>query len=68
MPLIADKIVPWPQVKPYDKQSVPVPGTKRPGQSGMPAETRYHLTSNARIQLIIATVKPTLLDHKLCLV
>lgn len=33
MPLIADKIVPWPQVKPYDKQSVPVPGTKRPGQS-----------------------------------
>ncbi|TEB35960.1 long-chain-fatty-acid-CoA ligase [Coprinellus micaceus] len=25
----------WPAVKPYDKQGVPVPGTKRPGQSGI---------------------------------
>jgi len=33
MPLVNDKIVPWPAVMPFDKQSVPVPGTKRPGQT-----------------------------------
>ncbi|TFK42731.1 hypothetical protein BDQ12DRAFT_676716 [Crucibulum laeve] len=33
MPLITDKIVPWPALIPLDKQSVPVPGTKRPGQT-----------------------------------
>ncbi|PPQ64003.1 hypothetical protein CVT24_009377 [Panaeolus cyanescens] len=34
MPLVTEKIVNWPAVKPYDKQSVEVPGTKRPGQTG----------------------------------
>jgi long-chain acyl-CoA synthetase len=33
MPLVADKIVPWPSVLPFDKQAIPVPGTKRPGQT-----------------------------------
>ncbi|RDB21311.1 Long chain acyl-CoA synthetase 7, peroxisomal [Hypsizygus marmoreus] len=33
MPLVTSKAIPWPPVLPYDKQSVPVPGTKRPGQS-----------------------------------
>ncbi|KAF9052692.1 hypothetical protein BJ165DRAFT_1442019 [Panaeolus papilionaceus] len=33
MPLITEKIVNWPAVRPYDKQSVEVPGTKRPGQT-----------------------------------
>ena len=30
----SDKQHPWPEVRPYDKQGVAVPGTKRPGQSG----------------------------------
>lgn len=34
MPVVAERIVPWPAVMPYDKQSLPVPGTKRPGQTG----------------------------------
>ncbi|KAJ2916843.1 hypothetical protein MD484_g3554, partial [Candolleomyces efflorescens] len=29
----SDKQHPWPEVRPYDKQGVAVPGTKRPGQS-----------------------------------
>jgi long-chain acyl-CoA synthetase len=33
MPLNASRAIPWPDVIPYDKQSVPVPGTKRPGQT-----------------------------------
>ncbi|KAF9532324.1 hypothetical protein CPB83DRAFT_847650 [Crepidotus variabilis] len=33
MPLVNEKIVAWPAVKPYDKQAVPVPGTKRPGET-----------------------------------
>ncbi|KAF8201614.1 hypothetical protein BJ912DRAFT_508956 [Pholiota molesta] len=33
MPPVTEKIVPWPAVKPYDRQAVPVPGTKRPGQT-----------------------------------
>lgn len=35
MPVVTEKIVDWPAVKPYSKQAIPVPGTKRPGQSGM---------------------------------
>jgi hypothetical protein len=34
MGLTPEKAVPYPEVIPYDKQSVPVPGTKRPGQTG----------------------------------
>ena len=34
MPLVSSKCVPWPDSLPYDKQSVLVPGTKRPGQTG----------------------------------
>ena len=34
MPVVTEKIVDWPAVKPYSKQAIPVPGTKRPGQSG----------------------------------
>ncbi|KAG6832688.1 hypothetical protein H0H92_012260 [Tricholoma furcatifolium] len=34
MPLVSSRAVPWPEKLPYDKQSVPVPGTKRPGQTG----------------------------------
>ncbi|KAF9453282.1 long-chain-fatty-acid-CoA ligase [Macrolepiota fuliginosa MF-IS2] len=33
MPLNTEKIVNWPDVIPFDRQSVPVPGTKRPGQT-----------------------------------
>lgn len=33
MPLVALRAIPWPESLPYDKQSVPVPGTKRPGQT-----------------------------------
>ncbi|KAG6889706.1 hypothetical protein C0992_004335 [Termitomyces sp. T32_za158] len=33
MPLANSRVVPWPETLPYDKQSVPVPGTKRPGQT-----------------------------------
>jgi len=33
MPPASSKLIPWPEHKPYDKQAVPVPGTKRPGQS-----------------------------------
>ncbi|KAF8894464.1 hypothetical protein BD779DRAFT_1745129 [Infundibulicybe gibba] len=35
MPLIPDKAIPWPAVLPFDKQSVAVPGTKRPGQTAI---------------------------------
>lgn len=34
MSLTAEKTLPYPDVIPYDKQSIPVPGTKRPGQTG----------------------------------
>jgi len=34
MPLNKEKIVEFPSVIPYDRQAVPVPGTKRPGQTG----------------------------------
>jgi len=34
MPLTTGRIVPYPASIPYDKQSVVVPGTKRPGQTG----------------------------------
>ncbi|KAJ7465464.1 long-chain-fatty-acid-CoA ligase [Mycena galericulata] len=33
--LAADALIPFPANAPYDKQSVPVPGTKRPGQTGL---------------------------------
>ncbi|PFH50070.1 hypothetical protein AMATHDRAFT_61830 [Amanita thiersii Skay4041] len=33
MTLNSEIVVPWPPVLPYDKQSVQVPGTKRPGQT-----------------------------------
>ncbi|KAF9458659.1 hypothetical protein BDZ94DRAFT_1270171 [Collybia nuda] len=33
MSLTAEKALPYPEVIPYDKQSIPVPGTKRPGQT-----------------------------------
>ncbi|KXN90530.1 Long chain acyl-CoA synthetase 6, peroxisomal [Leucoagaricus sp. SymC.cos] len=33
MPLNTEKVVNWPTVVPFDKQGVPVPGTKRPGQT-----------------------------------
>ncbi|TFK29789.1 long-chain-fatty-acid-CoA ligase [Coprinopsis marcescibilis] len=33
MVLNTERIIPWPTVKPYDKQGVAVAGTKRPGQS-----------------------------------
>ncbi|KDR81465.1 hypothetical protein GALMADRAFT_239413 [Galerina marginata CBS 339.88] len=33
MPIVDEKIIPWPATLPYDKQSVPVPGTKRAGQT-----------------------------------
>ncbi|KAG6874279.1 hypothetical protein C0995_001504 [Termitomyces sp. Mi166 len=35
MPLVTSRAVRWPDNLPYDKQSVPVPGTKRPGQTGV---------------------------------
>lgn len=42
MPLNTEKIVNWPDVVPFDKQSVPVPGTKRPGQTGeSPTRLQY---------------------------
>ena len=34
MPLNKEKTVDWPPVLPFNKQSVPVLGTKRPGQTG----------------------------------
>ena len=34
MVLNAEKTIPLPPVIPYDKQSVEVPGTRRPGQTG----------------------------------
>jgi hypothetical protein len=34
MPLRKDLIVDYPGIIPYGKQSVVVPGTKRPGQTG----------------------------------
>ena len=34
MPLNTERVVPYPGPIPYDKQSVAVPGTKRPGQTG----------------------------------
>lgn len=34
MSLTAEKALPYPDVIPYDKQSIPIPGTKRPGQTG----------------------------------
>lgn len=34
MPLYTEKVVHWPAAKPYDKQAIVVPGTKRPGQTG----------------------------------
>ncbi|KAF9567606.1 acetyl-CoA synthetase-like protein [Agrocybe pediades] len=33
MPIVTKNTVQWPPVKPYDKQGVPVPGTKRLGQT-----------------------------------
>lgn len=33
--LAEDALLPFPAQLPYDKQGVPVPGTKRPGQTGM---------------------------------
>ncbi|KAG6854926.1 hypothetical protein C0991_009749 [Blastosporella zonata] len=35
MPLATSRAIPWPDNLPYDKQSVAVPGTKRPGQTGI---------------------------------
>ncbi|KAF8350833.1 long-chain-fatty-acid-CoA ligase [Amanita rubescens] len=35
MALNREKSIPWPPVLPYDKQSVQVPGTKRPGQTAL---------------------------------
>ncbi|KAF8905973.1 hypothetical protein CPB84DRAFT_1813952 [Gymnopilus junonius] len=35
MPLATEKVFPWPAVLPYDKQAVPVDGTKRPGQTAI---------------------------------
>ena len=35
MPFESSKLVPWPESKSYDKQAIPVPGTKRAGQSRM---------------------------------
>ncbi|KAG7086620.1 hypothetical protein E1B28_002563 [Marasmius oreades] len=34
MPLVKNRIVPFPNDAPFDKQSVEVPGTKKPGQTG----------------------------------
>lgn len=34
MSLNREKIVDWPNPIPFNQQSVPVPGTKRPGQTG----------------------------------
>ncbi|EKM82807.1 hypothetical protein AGABI1DRAFT_82536 [Agaricus bisporus var. burnettii JB137-S8] len=33
MPLNREKVVDWPDNLPFDRQSIPVPGTKRPGQT-----------------------------------
>ncbi|GLB35097.1 putative AMP-binding enzyme [Lyophyllum shimeji] len=33
MPVVSSRAIPWPENAPYDKQSVQVPGTKRPGQT-----------------------------------
>ena len=49
MPLVNDNIVPWPAVKPYDKQAVPVPGTKRPGQTGTYNATIYSASTSTHI-------------------
>ena len=49
MPLVNEKVVPWPAVKPYDKQAVTVPGTKRPGQTGMYNATIYSASISAHI-------------------
>jgi hypothetical protein len=49
MPLVNEKIVPWPAVKPYDKQAVTVPGTKRPGQTGMYNATIYSASTSTHI-------------------
>ncbi|KAG6820567.1 hypothetical protein H0H93_015087 [Arthromyces matolae] len=35
MPLVTVRTIPWPKDLSYDKQSVIVPGTKRPGQTGV---------------------------------
>lgn len=35
MPLNREKVVDWPDNLPFDRQSIPVPGTKRPGQTGL---------------------------------
>ena len=58
MPLSTDKIVPWPAVLPYDKQAVPVPGTKRPGQTG---------TSRASDFVVILVNKVSLAHYRNCL-
>lgn len=41
--LAEDALIPLPAQLPYDKQSVPVPGTKRPGQTGA-----YYTSSRVR--------------------
>ena len=33
MPPLTSRLVPWPEHRSHDKQGIPVPGTKRPGQS-----------------------------------
>ena len=58
MPLANSKLVPWPENKSYDKQAIPVPGTKRPGQSRtlLTSGTYYLLLTNSLMQIIIKTV------------
>jgi hypothetical protein len=47
MALVSSKLVPWPENKSYDKQAIPVPGTKRPGQSRtLLTSGTYYLATN----------------------
>lgn len=57
MTLVSSKLVPWPESKSFDKQAMPVPGTKRPGQSRrlLTSGTYLALTSSL-MQIIIKMV------------
>lgn len=57
MPLVNSKLVPWPENKSYDKQAIPVPGTKRPGQSRkLLTSGTYYIALTSLMQIIIRTV------------
>lgn len=51
MPLTSEHVIPYPATIPYDRQSVTVPGTKRPGQTGECAWVMWIWTETQMYQL-----------------